>query len=83
VLSDVIIVNSAMWTEGWERGERGKSQRAGQLLPGRGPELMGILHHEQETGPPSKLELFIIFAGGSINTCLYIVSITTNCTLCK
>jgi hypothetical protein len=23
---DAIIVNSVMWAEGWERGERGKSQ---------------------------------------------------------
>jgi hypothetical protein len=30
-----------MWAERWERGERGKSQRVGQLLPVRGPEWMG------------------------------------------
>ncbi len=41
-----VVVNSVMWVEGWERGERGKSQRVGQLLPGRGPEWMGIRHHE-------------------------------------
>ncbi len=38
----------------WERGGRGKSQRVGQLLPGKGPEWMGIRHHGQDTGPPSK-----------------------------
>jgi hypothetical protein len=54
VIVDVVFVNSAMWAKGWERGERGKSQRVGQLLPDRGPEWMGIRHHEQETGPPSK-----------------------------
>jgi hypothetical protein len=49
-----VVVKSVMWAEGWERGERGKSQRVGQLLPDRGPEWMRICHHEQETGPPSK-----------------------------
>jgi hypothetical protein len=44
----------------------------GQLLPGKGPEWMGIRHHEQETGPSSKLGFVITFAGGSINDCLYI-----------
>jgi hypothetical protein len=51
---DVVIENSVMWSEGWERDERGKSQSVGQLLTDRGPEWMGICHHEQETGPPSK-----------------------------
>ncbi len=59
--------------EGVERGERGKSQRVGQLLPGKGPEWMGIRHHEQNTGPPSKSEFFITFARGLINDCLYII----------
>ncbi len=64
MIVDVVIVNSVMWTEGWgrgERGERGKSQRVGQLLPDRGPEWMGIRHHEQKTGPPSKLGFPVIF----------------------
>jgi hypothetical protein len=74
VIVDVVIVNSVMWAEGWERGERGKSQRAGQLIPDRGLEWIGIRHHEQETGPPSKLGFFVIFARGSI---------ITACTLCK
>ncbi len=34
VIVDVVIVNSVMWAEGWERGERGKSQRVGQLGTG-------------------------------------------------
>jgi hypothetical protein len=29
VIVDVVIVNSVMWAEGWERGERDKSQRVG------------------------------------------------------
>jgi hypothetical protein len=29
VLDDVVIVNSVMWAEGWERVERGKSRRVG------------------------------------------------------
>jgi hypothetical protein len=56
----------------------GKSQRVGQLLPGKGPEWMGICHHEQDTGPPSKSGFFIIFARGSIIVCLYIVYIDIN-----
>jgi hypothetical protein len=74
VIVDVIVVYSVMWAEGWERGERGKNQRVGQLLPDRGPEWMGISHHEQETGPPSKTGFFITFVRGSI-----IIA----CTLCK
>jgi hypothetical protein len=66
VIVDVVIVNSVMWAEGWVRGERGKSQRMGQLLPDRGQEWIGIRQHEQETGPPSKLGFLIIFARGSI-----------------
>jgi hypothetical protein len=33
------------------------------LLPSRGPEWMGIRHHEQETCPPSKMGLFIFLQG--------------------
>ncbi len=73
MIVDVVLVNSVTWAEGVGKGERGKSQRVGQLLPGKGPEWMGIYHHEQETGPDSKLGFFITFAGGSI---------TIACTLC-
>jgi hypothetical protein len=58
---------------GWERGEKGKSQRVGQLLPGKVIQWIGIRHHEQETGPLSKSGFFIIFEQGLINDCLYIV----------
>jgi hypothetical protein len=54
VIVDVVIVNSVMWAEGWERGERGKSKVFRQLLPDRGPAWMGIRHHKQKAGPPSK-----------------------------
>jgi hypothetical protein len=54
VIVDVVYVNNVMWTVGWERGERGKSQGVGQLLPDWGLGLMGIRHHELEAGPPSK-----------------------------
>ncbi len=73
VIVDVVVVNSVMQAEGWERGERGKSQRVGQLPPDRGPEWMRIRHHEQETGPPTKLGFLIIVAKGSI---------TIACSLC-
>jgi hypothetical protein len=75
VIVDAVIVNSVMWAEGWERGERGKSHRAGQLLPDRGPEWIGIRHHEQKTGPPSKLGFLIIFARGSIKLHVHCVNI--------
>ncbi len=54
VIVDVVTINSVVWAEGWERGERDKSQRVGQLLLERGLEWMGIRHPEQETGPQSK-----------------------------
>ncbi len=63
VTVDVISVNSVMGTEGWEKGERGKSQGVGQLLADWGPEWMGICHSKQETGPPSKWEFLIICNG--------------------
>jgi hypothetical protein len=66
VIVDVVVVNSVMWAEGWERGERGKSQRVGQLLPDRVPEWMGICHYEQKTGPSSKSGFLIIVARCSI-----------------
>jgi hypothetical protein len=62
VIVDVVIGNSVKWLMGWEMGERGKSQRVGQLLLDWGPEWMGIRHHEQENGPPSKSGFFVIFA---------------------
>ena len=64
VIVNVVIVNSVTWAEGWERGERNKSQRVGQLLPDRGPEWMGISHHEQEAGSPSQQGFLIVFCKG-------------------
>ncbi len=75
VIVDVVIVNSVMWAEEWERGERGKSQRVRQLLPDRIPGWMGISHHEQEAGTPSKLGFFIVFARGSIKLLVHCVNI--------
>ncbi len=54
MIVDVVIVNSVMWAEGWERGEGGKSHRVGQLLPDRGPGWMGICHQEREASLSSK-----------------------------
>jgi hypothetical protein len=33
MIVDVVYVNNVMWTVGWERGESGKNQGVGQLLP--------------------------------------------------
>ncbi len=41
----------------------GESQGVGQLLPDWGPGWMGIRHHRQEAGPPSKWPFFIICKG--------------------
>ncbi len=69
MIVDFVVVNSVMRLRGWERGEGGKNQRVGQLLAGKGPEWMGINHHEQNIGPPSKLGIFVISARGLINGC--------------
>jgi hypothetical protein len=61
VIVDVVVVNSLMGPKGWERGEGGRNQGVGQLLPGKGPEWMGICHHEQNTGLPSKLGFPFLF----------------------
>jgi hypothetical protein len=42
------------------RGEGGKNQRVGQLLTGKGPEWIGIHHHEQDISPPSKLGFYFL-----------------------
>jgi hypothetical protein len=36
----------------------------GQLLPGMGPEWIGIRHHEQDIGLPSKLGISTSFHNG-------------------
>jgi hypothetical protein len=44
--------------KGWE-GVRGDWKvRGGHLIPGKGPEWMGILHNEQDIGLPSKWGFF-------------------------
>jgi hypothetical protein len=50
-----------MGLKGWERGEGGWNQGVGQLLSGKGPEWMGIRHHEQNTKLPSKLGFPFLF----------------------
>jgi hypothetical protein len=72
---DIVIVNSVMWAEEWERGKKGKSRRVGQLLPDRGPGWMGIHYHEQEAGTPSKYGFLIVFARGSIKLLVHCVNI--------
>ncbi len=63
VIVNVVFVNSVMWAEGWERGDRGENQRVEQLLPDWGLGWMEIRHHEQEAGPPSKW-VFLLFCKG-------------------
>jgi hypothetical protein len=53
VIVDVVIVIQC-GLQGWERGEGGLKVKGGQLLAGKGPEWMGICHHEQNIGLPSK-----------------------------
>jgi hypothetical protein len=57
---DFVIVNSVMW---WGSGERGKSHGVGSSYQAKDHEWMGICHHEQETGLPSKSGSFIILQG--------------------
>ncbi len=47
-----------------EKGEMGKSQGVGQLLPEKGPGWMGIRQHEQKAGPASKLSRVILLMHG-------------------
>jgi hypothetical protein len=61
VIVDVILVNNAVWVgKGW----KGQKPRVGQLMPDREPGWMGIRHHEQEAGTPSKWGFLIIFCKG-------------------
>ncbi len=64
LIVDVIVVNSVMGLKGWERGEGGQNQRVGHLLPGKGPEWMGIRHHKPNIGFTSKLGFFSSFSKG-------------------
>jgi hypothetical protein len=61
--------------KGRERGEGGWNQRVGHLLLGKGPEWMGIRHHEQNTGRPSMYGVLFFFLQG--------VRLMINCMFCK
>ncbi len=78
MIVDVVIVYSVMGLQGWESGEGGQNQWVGQLLPGKGPEWMGIRHHEQNTEPPSKLGLSFLFL---LLTRVFLLTI--DCVFCK
>ncbi len=71
VIVDVVFVNKAMWAEGWERGKMGEAYRVGQLLPDWEPGWMGIRHHEQENGPPSKGGILYYFCKGFDKLCVH------------
>ncbi len=47
-----------VWAKGAGRGYGGLDSKEGQLIPGKGPEWMGIRHHEQDSGLPSKWGVF-------------------------
>ncbi len=64
MIVDVIVVNSVMGLKGWERGEGGQNRGVGQLLLGRGPELMRIHHHEQNIGLQVSWGSFLLFQKG-------------------
>ncbi len=72
MIVDLVVVNSVMGLRGWEGGEGGKNQSEGQLLTGKGPDWMGIHHHEQDIGPPSKLGI-LYFCKGLDQQFLYIM----------
>jgi hypothetical protein len=76
MIVDIVFVNSVMGAEWWKRGEKGESQGVGPLLPDWGPGWMGIRHHEQEAGPPSKWGSFIICKG--FNDRLLVHSVNIN-----
>ncbi len=43
-----------MSPNGWEAVRGDWKARGGQLMPGKGPEWMGIRHHEQDISLPSQ-----------------------------
>jgi hypothetical protein len=55
-----------MWAEGVGKGRRGRGleNKGWQLLPGKGPEWMGIRYYEQKIGLPSKWGFLYLFARG-------------------
>ncbi len=75
VIVDVIVVNSVTGLRRWEGGEGGKNQRVGQLLTGKGPEWMGIRHHEQDIGPPSKVGISLFLQGVRLRIVVHCVNI--------
>jgi hypothetical protein len=64
-----------MRAEGVGKEWRGLESKGGQLPPGKGPEEMGIRHHEQDIGLPSKLGFFSSFSQR--------VRLMIKCVLCK
>ncbi len=55
---------------------RVRKLRVGQLLPGKGPEWMGIHHHEQSIGLHSKWGFYLSFSRG-------VGAQIINCVFCK
>jgi hypothetical protein len=55
------------------RGEEGKNQRVGQLLTGKGPEWIGIRHHEQDIGRPSKSGMLLFLQGVQLTIVVHFV----------
>ncbi len=54
-----VVINSVMGLKGWEGVKGVRIKGVMQMLLGKGSEWMGIQHHEQNTGPPSKLGFFL------------------------
>ncbi len=58
---------------------KGQKPKVGQLLPDREPGLMGVHHHEQEAGPPSKLGFSYCFLKGFEKIAIHCVNIKYLC----
>jgi hypothetical protein len=85
VIVDVVIVDSVMWAEGWERGERGKSQGWGRCYQTGDQGGWEFVTVNKKLALQVSKGFLIVFARGVIKLLVHYVDIEypNICVLCK
>ncbi len=74
LIVDVVMVNSVMWAEGWERGERGKSQGWGSCYKAGDQGGWEIITTSKKLALQVSRGSFIVFAMGLIKLLVHCVN---------
>ncbi len=83
VIVDVVFVNSVMWVERWERGERGEDLRVGSCYQTGSPGGWEFITTSKKLALQVTRGPLLFFARGLKRDSLYIVRILNICMLCK